>query len=416
MSSVFDLPELTGQHARYTIRLERYAGNRAYYAGTAYDKNIVIRSSKKLYAGTRTLFSPLRRVVNVDVAKVPAGWALNPQDASDATIARVAALRLQSDAETAYRRLVLYGSVAGEAGLLLSGTPREPQLTAYRPDEVHVGTLADRTPFGLVIKRQQDATGSYEYAQLITADMVSTYKNGALHSYDGAPAEQPNAFGVVTVQLVQYLDGEDGSGEPAFAGVLELLDRVNEMASLTLDVMARNAEPLVVGTGVTDVQRDAASDTLLIENENAKVYTVDPKLSIVETLAFIQDVRGEFKMLLPQLHLDDLRGTHDLAYDTVITLLMELGDHIIAVRSCLDPAIETVERWMLQASGGVPSDYALWRDRRWIALSESQQLDLESKRLTIDAQQRSQVERPVPGEHPHVSDARTNAAADGQPA
>lgn len=396
--SIFDVPPFVTERAAYLARLKRYQSYRAYYAGTAYDTNQFIRQNKQLYAGTRTLFSPLRRVVNVDVAKVPADWALNPDEVSTATIERVRLLRQLTKAESAYHRFLLYGAVAGESALLLSGEPSAPTLTAFRPDEAHTFTAADGVPYGLIIKQQRDANQPYEYAMVITPATIRTYKNGVLFSYDGAPAEQMNAFGFVPLMLSHFVTGEDGHGEPAFAGVLELLDRVNEMASLTLDVMARNAEPVVVGTGVTSIERDPDSDALLIENEHANMFTVDPKLSIEETLHFIQDVRGEFKMLLPQLHLDDLRGLSDLAYDTVQTLLMELGDHIIAVRGCVDLAVEQVERWLLQANGGVPDDYALWRDRRWITLSEMQQLDLESKRLDVQLKQRSLVEPVVPGE------------------
>ncbi len=105
---------------------------------------------------------------------------------------------------------------------------------------------------------------------------------------------------------------------------------------------------------------------------------------IAETLQVIQDVRSEYKALLPQLHLDELRGRNDLAYDTVVTLLSELGDHITAVRASVDRTVETVERWLLDATGGTPSDYALNAERRWMALTEAQALDLAARRLSID--------------------------------
>ena len=350
MPSVFDIPELTPFREGWRTRCARYALYRAYYIGAAYDRLRGITAARRLYEGTRTLFSPLRRVVAVDCAKVPAAWAL-PSDAPRALAEQVSAVRRRLDAEV---------------------------LTAHRPDEVVLGQI-DGVPFGLLVKSGQlDSQGRHEWAQLITAGLVLTFRDGVQQR------RQQNALGYLPIFFGRFLEGEDGSGEPAYAGVLELLDRVNESASLTLDVITRNAEPLVVMTGVTEVERDDDSDALKIASDKAQVYTVDPKLAIAETLAFIQDVRGEFKALLPQLRLDELTGASDLAYETVITLLQELGDHIVAVRSGADRVVEQVEAAIL----GQP-ELRLWRDRRWLTLTESQQLDLEGKRLNIEHQRRA---------------------------
>lgn len=395
MPSIFDQPTFRSQRETWAARTARYQHYRAYYNGTAYDALNGIKEAKQLYAGIRTLFSPLRRVVRVDCAKVPAGWAMQEAEVSEATRERVRLLRQLSGAEAAYGRYMLYGAVAGDAALLLSGEPGMPVVTAYRPDEVQVGELEDGTPAALILKQLPGGGHRrYEYAMVITPEKVATYQDGALFSYGGAASETPNRFGFVPVYLGQYLAGEDGFGEPAFAGVTELLDRVNEIASLTLDVIGRNAEPLLVGTGVASITREEGQDAIITASEGAKFYTIDPNLAIADTLAFIQDVRGEFKTLLPQLAIDELRGASDLAYDTVMMLLMELGDHIGAVRSQVDPAIEQVERWMLEANGGIPDDYALWRDRRWMMLSEKQQLELEQLRAATE--RAKQPPPPVP--------------------
>lgn len=393
-ASVFtSVPGLQDYQPDWRARSSRYQTYRHYYDGSVYNRYLALArvdpliNAKKLYEGTRLLFSPLERVVNVDVAKVPGGWAMNDQTVSQATRNRVAQLRKQIGAEQVYSQLVLYGAVAGECALLVSGDPVTPSVTALRPDDVVVGTLQG-VSFGLVVKQTSDSHSRYEYAMLITPGEVRTYKDGQPYSYDGGPATRRNPFGVVTLFSTQYRLGEDGLGKPAFGGVLELLDRVNELASLTLDVVERNAEPILVGTGVTDIQRDPTHDTILTQNVDAKFYTIDPKLAIKDTLSFIQDVRGEYKNLLPQLTIDELRGAHDLAYDTVVTLLQELGDHILAVRSNLDPVIEQAER-MLLGGTAAPADYALWRERRWLALTEMQQLEIDAQRLSIQAQQQA---------------------------
>jgi hypothetical protein len=131
MASVFDLPELTPYREGWRARCARYALYRAYYNGTAYDKLRGITAARKLYEGTRTLFSPLRRVVAVDCAKIPAAWAL-ADDAPARMVAEVAALRRRLDAEQVYARYLKYGAVAGEAAIVVSGRPGAEVLTAHR--------------------------------------------------------------------------------------------------------------------------------------------------------------------------------------------------------------------------------------------------------------------------------------------
>ena len=372
MASIFTLAPYNQFQASWAARSARYSAYRAYYSGSAYQRLSTYPAANRLYSGTRTIFSPLRRCVRVDVAKVPGGWAL-ADSSSDYTTNEVTDLRRRVDAMQAYDRFVLYGAVVGDAALMLSGAPDAPDVVALRPDEVITGVL-DGAPAALVVKR----TVTEEYAQLITPEWVQEWHDGV------ARARTPNAFGFVPVVLSHYIEAEDGSGEPAFGGVLELLDRVNELASLTLDVITRNVEPLLVGTGVQSIQIVPGQDAIVERNADARFYTINPQLAIAETLQVIQDVRGEYKALLPQLHLDELRGRADLAYDTVMTMLSELGDHIVAVRRGVDRAVATVEHWLLDATGGTPSDYALDPERRWMALSEAQALDLAARRLSID--------------------------------
>ncbi len=277
--------------------------------------------------------------------------------------------------------------MAGEGALLVAGNRQQPIVNAYRPDEAVRGTISGQ-PFGLIVKQAADASGKYEYGQLWTPGEVRTYRDG---NQQGGVQRNPWAP-VVPLFMGPFEEGEDGNGVPSFGGVLELLDRVNELASLTLDVISRNAEPLIAMTGVSSVERTDDDDTIIIPQPEAKVYTVDPKLAIADTLAFIQDVRGEYKHQLPQLHLDRLTGASDLAYETVLTLLMELGDHIIAVRNNVDPLIESVERLLL---GDAPADYRLHRERAWMPLTESQQLDLEAKRQSVEKAKR-EAQQPQP--------------------
>src|SRR5262245_27132813 len=201
MPSIFELPKYQPYQPPWSTRTARYAKYRAYYTGTAYDRLGRFAVARKLYSGTRTLFSPLRRCVRVDLAKVPAGWAL-PSDVSRVTSEAVAELRRAAGADAAYSRFLLYGAVVGEAALLLSGSPEAPELNAYRADEVIIGHNE-----ALVVKTAPDQVAGVgrqvEYAQVITPDYVQEYR-------DGKPVGDavPNAWGRVPLILSSYIEGE----------------------------------------------------------------------------------------------------------------------------------------------------------------------------------------------------------------
>jgi hypothetical protein len=259
------------------------------------------------------------------------------------------------------------------------------QVLPLRPDEVQTGELANGEPFGLIVKPNlADRAGRYEYAQLITPSAIRVFRNGA------TVAEDRNRFGFVPLLLSPYLTGEDGIGENAFAGTQELLDRVNDAASQALDVVQRNAEPLTVFSGVDSVSFDAGNNAITMSRPDAKAYTLTPNLAIDQAVTLIKEVLSEFKNLLPQLILDDMRSRNDLAYDTVVTLLMELTDHVIDVRDSVDTAIETAERWALRmgAESGLlrsvdPALHRIDPQRPVIQPTEAQRLTLEAQRLGI---------------------------------
>jgi hypothetical protein len=404
-SSVFDtVAELTIYRDRWVQRCRHYQTLRAYYKGTVYNDE-QLRRALKLYSGIRQIFGPLRRAVNVDVAKVPGGWTIdqgNPEEDRPAVPAPVAAavkqIRAWSDYRASYSRAVKHGAVAGEFGLLVvdDQIARTIQIIPLRPDEVVTGTMSDGLPFGLVIKcGLVDRDGQYEYAQLITPNTITTFRNGVQHDFGGG-AKRPNVQGFVPLLLSPYLAGEDGIGENAFAGTQELLDRVNDAASQALDVIQRNAEPLTVFAGVEEVVFDPENNAVKLTDPQAKVYTVAPNLVIDQALSLIEKVLNEFKNLLPQLILDVLTSRNDLAYDTVITLCMELIDHVTDVRTQVDTAIETAERWALQIgmqmgvfSGIDPTTHRLDPERPVIQPGPTTRLALEGQRKALTAPQQA---------------------------
>lgn len=391
VGSVFEaVPDLAIYRPRWLQRCQHYQLLRSYYEGTVYN-NAELRKVLKLYSGIRQIFGPLRRAVRVDVAKVPGGWAL-PADAPPALAAAVAQVREWSSARATYSRAVLHGAVAGEFGLLVidDQVGRTVRIVALRADEVLTGTLSDGQPFGLVIKPGLvDRQGLHEWAQLITPGTIRIYRSGVLQE------ERANLQGRVPLLLSPYLAGESGVGENAFAGAQELLDRVNDAASQALDVVQRNAEPIIVISGADSVEMSAEHNALTLAQPDAKAYTLTPNLAVADALALIDKVLTEFKSVLPQLVLDALMSRNDLAYDTVLTLLGELIDHVGDVRTHVDAAVETAERWALEAAsqmgilaGVDPALHRLDAERPVIQPTPAQQLALQQQRIAVESAQR----------------------------
>lgn len=396
-SSVFDsVADLKIYRDRWQQRCAYYQVLRAYYKGTVYSDYPELVKALKLYAGIRQIFGPLRRAVRMDVAKVPGGWKL-PENTPQQLQEAVQQVRAWSHFEATYSLAVQRGAVAGEFGLLVvdDWTQRTVEIIALRPDEVVIGKLADGTPFGLVVKcGLVDRAGVYEYAQLITPDSYTTYRNGELHDYDGAGSKRRNLLGFVPLQLSPYIAGEDGIGENAFAGANELLDRVNDAASQALDVIQRNAEPLTVFSGVDAINFDPENNAVTMPKTDSKAYTLAPKLVISEALALIDKVLVEFKNVLPQLIIDQLASHNDLAYDTVVTLCMELIDHVKDVRTHVDAAIAQAERWALMAGlqmglfvGIDPLQHTIDPERPVIEPGPNAKLMLESAQTGLQSAQ-----------------------------
>lgn len=431
IDSVFDVvADLAPYRAGWEQRCLRYQLLRSYYEGTVYDANPELVKALKLYSGIRQIFGPLRRAVRVDVAKVPGGWQIDRGNLEEgrpavppAVAAAVNQVRAWSKHRASYGRAVLHGAVAGEFGLLVvdDRRARTATIVPLRPDEVVLGQLQNGDPFGLVIKvGLVDRNGSYEYAQLITPNTITTFRSGRQHDYDGGGAKRPNLLGFVPLLLSPFLAGESGLGENAFSGTQELLDRVNDAASQALDVIQRNAEPLTVFTGAEDVDFQPEHNAIAISEAEAKAYTLAPNLVIDHALALIDKVLQEFKNLLPQLLFDQLMSRNDLAYDTVLTLLSELIDHVEDIRTHVDDAIEQAERWAIiagQQMGVFPAalDPALHQldpDRPVIAPPPGQRLALEAQRVGLDGARKA-LTAPDEGARAPIEDTADDAPQAG---
>lgn len=335
-------------------RVKRYDLHRAYYAGVVYRDRPELRRALGLYNGVRQIFSPLRRAVRIDVAKVPGDWRF-AASVPDEVRRVINAIRAASDYRREYAKATLHGAVCGEFGLMVSVDPM-PRIHALPPDAVIIGEDVDGTPFATVMQPNVlTRKGRVERALFMTPFEVRVYENGMRTD------ARPNLYGVIPVWRAPYLTGIGEEAEGAFSGVQELLDRVNDLASQVIDVIQSQAEPILAVSGVSDVHFEKGDNVLLLPPPDAKAYPINPQLIIDQATALLDRILEEFKRQLPQLSLDAIQSRNDLAYQTVTMLLNELIDHIVAVRQNVDAAIVEAER----AAAAIGAMMQLWDDADW---------------------------------------------------
>ena len=327
--------------AEYQTRLALYRARQAYYFGTAYQDIPDLRKSLKLYAGVRQIFAPLARAVRVDVAKVPGDWRYADSVPADVR-AVIDAVRLLSDHRREYAKFVLYGAVYGEYGVVVSADPA-PRVHAVSPDRIIEGETETGEPFALVIAPSvATRNGRVERATLYTPSIVRRYENGEVVE------ETRNDLGIIPAFRGVYLTGLGDYGECAFSHAQEVLDRVNDLASQTLDVIQSQADPILAVSGVPKVAFEKGDNVLVLPPSEAKAYPLSPDLPIDQAVALLDRLIGEFKQLLPQLSLDLIQQRNDLAFDTVVVLLNEFVDYVISVRANVDSAVVRAERMAAQ--------------------------------------------------------------------
>lgn len=350
--SLFDTEEFKPLSDRWHARQAEFAKRWSYFDGTVYDKVLWIAEgiSAPLARGIRPLYLPCARAVHVDAGIVPGYWRLAP--AAEALAPAVAKEFAMSRWDTQGVLFVHYGAMLGNSGLRVSYmtdvkrviiSPLDPSCFML----VRSDAYARGADYAIVADVRQDAAGNdYEYAEVMSASDVRTFRNGVPWSYDGRPPVYAHELGDVPIVECQHLNVGKAIGDCAFSKAMLLLDSVNELASDLRGVIRAYRDPAMALIGIDDTEDETGSAKPFEPRRDKAWYLplggdakfLVPNLNIAGTLAFIQDTRDQVEKSMPELAFDELTRTNAIATATVELQLLELVLTIKRVRPNYDAA------------------------------------------------------------------------------
>lgn len=338
IKSIFETSEFEPFQARWNARLTELHRRRNYYDGTVYQK---MRGQlgwlwPRLYQGIKPLYLPLARAVDVDAGIVPGGWAL-PDETSPAAQLALEQLFDWSDWETDGVLYVHYGSQYGVSGLKVSDLRqlRQVQIKPIKPTcfmLIEAGDYDNRPKMGIYLETRVNRSGEeYEYAEVVTAEDVRTFKDGQPTGYGEREAEYRNELAFVPFVEVEHIRTGEPLGENTYQKAIPMLDEVNQLASYLTDIIAKHSEPqwAVAGAEASDLVK--SGDNIWFLPQGATANPLLANVDIPGILLFIQEIRDQVHGSLPELAFDELRKKDQIATATLELQLMEL---VLKIKRC----------------------------------------------------------------------------------
>jgi hypothetical protein len=238
--------------------------------------------------------------------------------------------------------------------------------------------------------------GDYEYAEIIDASSVSTFRDGVPYGYDAREDSYPNALGFVPLIERHHLLTGDELGECTYQKAIPILDEVNELASYLADIVKKHAEAqwVIIGAEPSDLVKSGDNIWFVPQGGDAKPLVAG--IDIAGVLAFIQEIAKNAHDALPELAFEELKSKTQIATATLEIQLMELVLKVKRSRPNYDHGLADALRMAGKAavSMGVSElaildDEALGFDpeRPVIPLDKFSQIALEMQQTALDQQQ-----------------------------
>lgn len=399
MSSIWDLPNFQPYAARFRERQSELSRRAGYYDGSVYSAllNSLARYGPRVTGNIKPLFLPLSRAVDVDAGVVPGGWALD-DDAPEAWGKGLDQLFRDSQWATQGVLLVHYGAVYGVSVLKVADVRAQNKVVLSPVDPCCVITLNDSVygtspDLAICVERRVDTKGSYEYAEVVTRESVSTYRDGALTGFDGRPAEYPNELQFVPFVEVRHIETGNWLGEATYQKVMPLLDQLNTMATHLSDIVRKHSDPQWVGQGMEPAELTHSSGNMWFIPQGADVKALVPQIDVAGVLAFIKTIEEQVHQGLPELAFDQLRAKENIATATVELQLAEMSIKIRRIRPNYDAGLSRACQMAGAAAiaMGLPTvapladpAFSFDPNRPIIPLDQKSELELEKLALEVD--------------------------------
>ncbi len=350
--TIFDVDEFKPYQKKWNRRLRELNLRAAYYDGSIYRgaNDIAIwslgpRAAKEI----KPLFLPLARAVDIDAGIIGGDWSFPPMGVEPKSEIWDAARDTLFDMSRWDTKGVLYshyGALYGVSGIRVADVRGEKriELQPARPTcfmLVYDGEYTDKPSIAFWVEKREDVKGVYEYAEVITPESISTYRDGIQTAFDDRKAEYRNEQGVVPIVEILHIDDGTEFGECTHQKAILPLNEVNTMATRLSEIIAKNADPqwTISGADPSDLKR--GSSVLWFLPGGATVNPVMPTIDIPGVMEFIREIKSAVHESLPELSFDEIRKAGQIATQTLELQLMELVIKIERVRPNYDRGLVT---------------------------------------------------------------------------
>jgi hypothetical protein len=321
----------------YASRRERMGLYRQYAANTVFDSLSraapLIKVDQKLYKHIRSIYNPVARLIDLEVAKVYGGaidWtgdlrtgAIPVVGADEALIQAIIRLLKWSNFGSSKSLYVRQGATTGDSFLhVIDDLERQRvRIEVLDPSRVIECT---HDPVGnvkhIVISYMDvdEKDKPFRFTLEIDGARFRTYKDDALFSFyrgiNGEPIDSwDNPYGFVPVRHVRHKDVGLDYGVPSFFGSLSKINELNDQASLLNDNIRKtvNVTWALIGgvmSGTRDGDPNKRDDVLTIQiPAGGDVKPMVANLDIAGVVSAMEKLTSEIEHDMPQLSLQSIR-------------------------------------------------------------------------------------------------------------
>jgi hypothetical protein len=408
--SIFDLAEFKPYLTAWNNRQSILSKRASYYDGSVYDKSVNALGwlGPRIAQNIEPLYLPLGSAVDVDAGIIPSGWKLPEDDPkSEQWQKAIDTVFDWSNWDTDGVLYIHYGAQYGVSGLRVADLREQKRVIVQPTDPMLFMTIGmkayDNTPdMGMLIEKRQDADGKdFEYAEVVTPELISTFKNGDPMGFDGRDPEYTNELKFVPYVEVRHIETGKPFGECTFQKAIRLLDSVNNMASSLKTIIDKNTKPQWFLTGVEPGELNHSDDNAWFGPEGAKAQILIPDIDIEGVLGFIDKIAANVEKALPEKAFDELRRKDQIATATLELQLMELVLKIKRARPNYDKGLKIALQMAGRAAASIGgmADIAVLNDeelrfddqRAILPVDEKGQIDLEMARLELAQMQNATI-------------------------
>lgn len=354
-------------------RLNRYQMNWAYYRNRMYDDDLRDefegktdwRGGQQLYRLTRSLFNVCTHVGDIDAATILAPPVTVKSEGNESLNTALQELWRRSRLPTYIPRMLLFGSVYGDAFLRLANETTEPRIIVHSPTVMDVD-VNPHDPEEIILAQLsynfREGTATRKYDMIIERDRYRTFRDDLPYAYGDRPAEWPNTLGWVPVVPVRLIDIGEVYGGSSFQAVLPQLDSVNEIASQMAETVRIHSEPQIIAYGIKkgnlikgDVTKGEAQIWYLnrpnSQSPEARVELLEWGGNVQGAVEFVDWTKRNVEEELPEYHLKRIRESGAPSGYSVELQLTEFQLKIGGMRGNAKEALKRIGAMAMVASG-----------------------------------------------------------------